>query len=148
MVIKRSEYEKILEEDHELDETADSIIDLDTEAASLAHRIDEADPKIHQLKIWSCFKQDISDLGKKEKYTIRLGHIRSGRTDFNIILEELDRNHISTQQLSEEGDITYVVLAYHNDHAEEAEKYISGLSFEEAELSSFEGTVEKNIDSP
>ena len=50
MVIKRSEYEKILKEDHELDVAADKIIDLDTEAASLAHRIDEAGPKIHQLR--------------------------------------------------------------------------------------------------
>ena len=54
MVIKRSEYENILK-DHDLDEAADSIIDLDSEAANLAHRIEEARPKIHQLKVWSCF---------------------------------------------------------------------------------------------
>jgi len=144
MVIKRSEYENILK-DHDLDEAADSIIDLDSEAANLAHRIEEARPKIHQLKVWSCFKQDISDLGKKDNYTIRLGHIRSGRTDFKIILDGLHENHISTQKLSEEGDITYVILAYHNDHGEKAEEYISNLTFEEAELGAFTGTIEDNI---
>jgi V/A-type H+/Na+-transporting ATPase subunit I len=144
MVIKRSEYERILK-DHDLDQAAGSIIDLDSEAASLAHRIGESSQKINQLKVWSCYRHDISDLGKKERYTIRLGHIRSGRTDLKEILDGLQDNHISTQQLSEEGDITYVLLAYHNDHAEKAEEYISGLAFEEAELASFTGIIEENI---
>jgi len=145
MVVKRSEYEEILK-DHKLDEIADNIIDLDTEAESLIHRLDEIMPKIHQLSIWSCFKQDISDLGKKEKYTIRLGWIRTGRTDFSQILQELEENNISVQQLSEETDTVYVILAYHKDDAKKAEEYISGISFEEADLSSYEGTVEKNIE--
>jgi V/A-type H+-transporting ATPase subunit I len=144
MVIKRSEYEKILK-DHTLDEAADDIIDLGNEAENLVHRIEETLPKIHQLKLWSCFKKDIADLGKKDNYTIRLGHIRSGRTDFNAILDQLNDNHISTQKLSEEDDIVYVILAYHNDNSEKAEEYISSISFEEAEIGAFTGTIEENI---
>ncbi|HAJ95696.1 MAG TPA: hypothetical protein DCP02_05620, partial [Actinobacteria bacterium] len=102
LVIKRSEYENILEIDN-LEEIADEIIDLDSEMSSLEHRISETDPKIHQLEIWSCYKHDISDLGIKQKYTVRLGAIKSGRTDFNIILKELEENHISCQSISEEG---------------------------------------------
>ncbi len=145
LVIKRAEYEKILESS-DLEEVADEIIDLDSEAAGLEHRIFETGPKIHQLKMWSCYKQDISDLGEKEKYTVRLGTIKSGRTDFNIILKELDKNHISCQSISEEGNIIYVILVHHNDFAEKAEKYISGLAFDEAELEAYEGTIEKNIE--
>jgi len=145
LVIKRAEYEKILESS-DLEEAADEIIDLDSEAAGLGHRIFETGPKIHQLKMWSCYKQDISDLGEKEKYTVRLGTIKSGRTDFNIILKELDKNHISCQSISEEGNIIYVILVHHNDFAEKAEKYISGLAFDEAELEAYEGTIEKNIE--
>jgi len=144
LVIKRSEYENILEIDN-LEEIADEIIDLDSEMSSLEHRISETDPKIHQLEIWSCYKHDISDLGIKQKYTVRLGAIKSGRTDFNIILKELEENHISCQSISEEGDIIYVILAYHNSFSTEAQKYISGLAFDEAEISAYEGTIEKNI---
>jgi len=144
LVIKRAEYEKILESS-DLEEAADEIIDLHNEAAGLEHRIFETGPKIHQLKMWSCYKQDISDLGEKEKYTVRLGTIKSGRTDFNIILKELDKNHISCQSILEEGNIIYVILVHHNDFAEKAENYISGLAFDEAELEAYEGTIEKNI---
>jgi V/A-type H+-transporting ATPase subunit I len=145
LVMKRREYEEILERD-DLDEIADEIIDLDSEVTSLEQRIIETGPKANQLKIWSCFKNDISDLGKKEQYTIRLGTIKSGRTDFNVILEELEKHHISCQSISEEGDIIYVILAYHNDFAEEAEKYIAELTFDEAELAEFKGTIEKNLE--
>jgi len=146
MVLKRSEYEKMVQSD-DLEDIADSILDLDNEAVNLDHRINESGPKMHQLDIWSCYKKDIADLGKKEKYTIRLGHIKSGRTDFNTILDELAGNHISTQQLSQEGDINYVILAYHNDHSRQAEEYISTLTFEEAELQAYKGTIEENIKS-
>lgn len=146
LVIKRSEYENILEIEN-LEEIAGEIIDLDNETSSLEHRISETDPKVHQLKIWSSYRNDISDLGIKQKYTIRLGAIRSGRTDFNIILQELEENHISCQSISEEGDIIYVILAYHNSFSTEAQKYISGLAFDEAEISEYEGTIEKNIES-
>lgn len=145
LVIKRSEYENILEIDN-LEEIADEIIDLDSETSSLEHRISETDPKIHQLKIWTSYKHDISDLGVKQKHTIKLGAIKSGRTDFNTILHELDKNHISCQLLSEEGDIIYVILAYHNSFSSEAQKYISGLAFDEAEISEYNGTIEKNIE--
>ena len=145
LVIKRTEYERIIQKNN-LEEIAGSIIDFDNEANNLAQRIADTGPRIHQLKIWTCFKQDISNLGKKEKYTIRLGHIKSGRTDFNVMLEKMDENQIVTQKLSEEGDMTYVVLAYHNEFAEEAEKYISELTFEEAELEFYGGTIEKNLE--
>jgi len=145
LVIKRSEYENILEIDN-LEEIAGEIIDLDSETSNLEHRISETDPKIHQLKIWSGYRNDISDLGIKQKYTIRLGAIKSERTDFNIILQELEENHISCQSISEEGDIIYVILAYHNSFSTEAQKYISGLAFDEAEISEYEGTIEKNIE--
>ena len=145
LVIKRAEYEKILESS-DLEEAADEIIGLDSEGAGLEHRVSETGPKINQLKMWSCYKQDMSDLGEKEKYTVRLGTIKSGRTDFNIILKELDKNHISCQSISEEGDIICVILAHHNSFTGEAEKYISGLAFDEAELEAYEGTIEKNIE--
>ena len=145
LVIKRSEYENILEIDN-LEEIAGEIIDLDSETSSLEHRISETDPKVHQLKIWSSYKNDILDLGIKQKYTVKLGAIKSGRTDFNIILQELEENHISCQSISEEGDIIYVILAYHNSFSTEAQKYISGLVFDEAEISEYEGTIEKNIE--
>ncbi len=145
LVIKRSEYEKILKSDN-LEEITDEIISLDNEAASLEHKISETGTKIHQLEIWLCYKYDISDLGVKEKYTIRLGTIKSGRTDFNIVLRELDKNHISCQSISEEGDIIYVIMAYHNSFSSAAEKYISELAFDEAEIGAYEGTIRINIE--
>lgn len=144
LVIKRSEYEKIIR-DTGLEEIADEIIDLDNEIKSLEQRIAETEPGVHQLAVWACFKGDISDLGTNEVYTVKLGIIKSGRTDLSLILDELDKKHISCQSISEEGDIVYVILAYHNDHKEEAEKYISELAFDEAELAGFTGTIEENI---
>lgn len=144
LVIKRSEYEKIIR-DTGLEEIADEIIDLDNEIKSLEQRIAETEPGVHQLAVWTCFKGDISDLGTNEVYTVKLGIIKSGRTDLSLILDELDKKHISFQSISEEGDIVYVILAYHNDHKEEAEKYISELAFDEAELADFTGTIEENI---
>ncbi len=145
LVIKRGEYEKIIRNTG-LEEIADEIMDLDDEARSLEQRIAETEPKVHQLAVWTCFKGDLDDLGANEVYTVKLGIIKSGRTDLSLIFDELDRNHISCQSISEEGDIVYVILAYHNDHKEEAEKYISEIAFDEAELAGYAGaTVEENI---
>jgi len=145
IAVKRSEYEKILQRD-DLEKTADDIVDLDSEAAGLEQKIAETGPKIHQLDMWSAYRYDLSDLGKKKDYTIRLGTIKSGRTDFNVILGDLDKNNISCEVISEEGDIVFVILAYHNDFEEDAEKYISGLTFDEAELGQYEGTIDKNLE--
>jgi len=144
LVIKRSEYEKIIRYTG-LEEIADEIIDLDNEIKSLEQRIAETEPGVHQLAVWTCFSGDLSDLGTNETYTVKLGIIKSGRADLSLILGELEKNHISCQSISEEGDIVYVILAYHNDHKEEAEKYISELAFDEAELAGFTGTIEENI---
>jgi len=144
LVVKRSEYEKIIR-DTGLEEIADEIIDLDNEARSLEQRIAETEPKVHQLAVWSCFSGDLSDLGTNEAHTIKLGIIKSGRTDLGSVLDELDKNHISCQSILEEGDIIYVILAYHNDSKEEAEKYISEIAFDEAELAGYAGTIEENI---
>jgi len=146
LVIKRSEYEKIIQ-DTGLEEIASEIIDLDNEAGSLDHRILETEPKIHQLGVWDCFKGDIADLGPNSVYTVKLGIIKSGRTDFGLILDELSKNHISCQSISEEGDIIYVILAYHNDFKEEAEGYIAELAFDEAELAGYSGTIDENTGS-
>jgi V/A-type H+/Na+-transporting ATPase subunit I len=144
LVIKRSEYEKIMR-DTRLEEIADEIIDLDTEVRSLEQRIAETKPKVHQLSVWSSYSEDLSDLGPCEVYTVKLGIIKSGHTDLSLILDEFDKNHISHQFISEEGDIIYAILAYHNDHKEEAEKYISEIAFDEAELAGYTGTIEENI---
>ncbi len=146
LVIKRSEYEKIIQ-DTGLEEIASEIIDLDNEAVSLDQRISETEPKIHQLGVWDCFKGDIADLGSNNVYTIKLGIIKSGRTDFGSILDELSKNHISCQSISEEGDIIYVILAYHNNFKEEAEGYIAELAFDEAELAGYSGTIDENTGS-
>ncbi len=143
LVIKRGEYEKIIQ-DTGLEEIASEIIDLDNEARSLDHRISETEPKIRQLGVWDCFKGNIADLGSNIVYTVKLGIIKSGRTDFSLILDELSKNHISCQSISEEGNIIYVILAYHNDFKEEAEGYLSGLAFDEAELAGYSGTIDEN----
>jgi len=145
-IIKRSEYEKIIQ-DTKLEEIADEIMDLDVEIKSLDLRIAETEPKINQLEIWDNFKGNIKDLGSTNVYTLKLGIIKSGRTDFGLILEEMDKNNISCQSISEEGNINYVILAYHNDNREEAEDYISTLSFDEAELAGYSGTIDENIES-
>ena len=145
-IIKRSEYEKIIQ-DTKLEEIADEIMDLDVEIKSLDLRISETEPKINQLEIWDNFKGNIKDLGSTNVYTLKLGIIKSGRTDFGLILEEMDKNNISCQSISEEGNINYVILAYHNDNREEAEDYISTLSFDEAELAGYSGTIDENIES-
>ncbi len=146
LIIKRSEYEKIIQ-DTKLEEIADEIMDLDVEIKSLDLRISETEPKINQLEIWDNFKGNIKDLGSTNVYTLKLGIIKSGRTDFGLILEEMDKNNISCQSISEEGNINYVILAYHNDNREEAEDYISTLSFDEAELAGYSGTIDENIES-
>jgi vacuolar-type H+-ATPase subunit I/STV1 len=104
LIIKRSEYEKIVQ-DTKLEEIADEIMDLDVEIKSLDLRISETEPKINQLEIWDNFKGNIKDLGSTNVYTLKLGIIKSGRTDFGLILEEMDKNNISCQSISEEGNI-------------------------------------------
>ncbi|MFC2145167.1 V-type ATP synthase subunit I [Actinomycetota bacterium] len=144
LVIKRSEYEEIIKNTG-FEEIADGIIDLDSEVRALEQKIAETEPKVHQLSVWSCFKGDLEDLGQSEVYATKLGIIKSGRTDLDLILDELNKNHISYQSISEEGDIVYVILAYHNDHKKEAEKYISEIAFDESELAGYTGTIEENI---
>jgi V/A-type H+-transporting ATPase subunit I len=74
-----------------------------------------------------------------------LGIIECEEYDFEEIVKNLDENKISCEKLSEDRDVTYVILAYHNQYKKGAEEYLGSISFEEAEITGYKGTISENL---
>ncbi|MBN2072598.1 MAG: hypothetical protein JW770_01460, partial [Actinobacteria bacterium] len=146
IIVSRDRYDKIPEK-RELEDIAENIIDMGKEVQNIDARMADAIPKINHLKIWSCYRYNLEDIGSGDVFTIRLGLIKSSRPDFEQIAHDLDDNKISFEVLSEEGDITYAILAYHNDYRKEAEEFLGSIAFEAAEITGYKGTISQNLDS-
>jgi len=48
--------------------------------------------------------------------------------------------------LSEDGDTSCVILAYHNQYKKGAEEYLSSIFFEESEITGYLGTIDENLE--
>ncbi len=121
LVIRRSEYDKILESAN-FKEIVDNILDIEDEMESLDVKITDMEPKTRQLNVWSCYRGNLEDIADSDTYTIKLGIIKREEYDFEEVVKNLDENKISCEKLSEDGDITYVILAYHNQYKKGAEE--------------------------
>jgi V/A-type H+-transporting ATPase subunit I len=144
MVVKRSEYEKILRSEN-FEDIIDTIFKVETEIKTLEDKIAELEARASQLKMWSSYKGRLEDIKETETYTIKLGTIKYERKDFEEALRNLEENKVSCEKLSENGKIVCVILAYHNQFKKEAEEYLSSLSFEESGLTGYKGTISENL---
>jgi len=144
LVIKRSEYDKIPESAN-FKEIVDNILGIEDEMESLGAKITDMETKINQLNVWSCYRGNLEDIADGDTYTIKLGIIKREEYGFEEIVKNLDENKISCEKLSEGGDVTYVILAYHNQYKKDAEEYLGSVSFEEAEITGYKGIIEENL---
>ena len=144
LVIKRSEYEKILESAN-FEGIVDNILDIEDEMESLDAEVTDMELRTRQLNVWSCYRGNLEDIAAGDVYTIKLGIIKCEEYDFEEIVKNLDENKISCEKLSEDRDVTYVILAYHNQYKKSAEEYLASISFEEAEITSYKGTISENL---
>jgi V/A-type H+-transporting ATPase subunit I len=144
LVIRRSEYEKILESTN-FEGIVDNILDIEDEMESLDAEVTDMELRTRQLNVWSCYRGNLEDIAAGDVYTIKLGIIKCEEYDFEEIVKNLDENKISCEKLSEDRDVTYVILAYHNQYKKGAEEYLASISFEEAEITGYKGTISENL---
>ncbi|MFZ3085084.1 MAG: V-type ATPase 116kDa subunit family protein [Candidatus Hydromicrobium sp.] len=144
LVIRRSEYEKILESTN-FEGIVDNILNIEDEMESLDAEVTDMEPRTRQLNVWSCYRGNLEDIAAGDVYTIKLGIIKCEEYDFEEIVKNLDENKISCEKLSEDRDVTYVILAYHNQYKKGAEEYLASISFEEAEITGYKGTISENL---
>lgn len=144
MVIKENEYEKILRNE-KFEDIVDTILEIESEIEALEDKIADMKPRIGQLQMWSCYKGKLEDIKETKIYTIKLGIIKHEGLDFEEVIKNLNENKISCEKLSENGNIAYVTLAYHNQFKKEAEEYLSSFTFEESGITGYEGTISENL---
>jgi len=113
LVVRRSEYEKILRSE-DFEEIVNNILEIENEIKAIDEKIADIKPEINQLESWSCYKGNLEDIKETEIYTIKLGIIKYERSDFREVLKKLNENKISCEKLSERKDSAYVILAFHN----------------------------------
>jgi len=145
LVIGRNEYEKTLENKN-FKEIVDNILEIESEMETLDEKITDMEQEINQLEIWSCYKGNLEDIADGDIYTVKLGIIKCEGCDFEEIVKNLDEKKISCEKLSEDRNITCVILAYHNRDKKDAEEYLSGVFFEESEITGYTGTIKENLD--
>ncbi|MCJ7727183.1 MAG: hypothetical protein MUO96_00845, partial [Actinobacteria bacterium] len=144
LVIRRSEYEKILESTN-FEGIVDNILNIEDEMESLDAEVTDMEPRTRQLNVWSCYRGNLEDIAAGDVYTIKLGIIKCEEYDFEEIVKNLDENKISCEKLFGDRDVAYVILAYHNQYKKSAEEYLASISFEEAEITGYKGTISENL---
>jgi len=145
LVVRRSEYEKILRSE-DFEEIVNNILEIENEIKAIDEKIADIKPEINQLESWSCYKGNLEDIKETEIYTIKLGIIKYERSDFREVLKKLNENKISCEKLSERKDSAYVILAFHNQFKKEAEEYLSSIGFEESGITGYRGTISENLE--
>jgi len=144
LVIKKNEYEEILAS-QQFEEIVDNILDIENEIIISESKVSEIEPRINQLDAWSSFKGNLCDIGTRDIYTIKLGIIKGTTDEFRKIVEDLSQEAASVEKVSQDGDIIYIILAYHNDGRKDVEEYLNDISFEETELTGYKGTIKENL---
>jgi len=145
MIIGKTEYESILESEN-FEEITDDILKIQEEIESLDTRITDSRLKINKLSFWSCYQSRLEDITSGDIYTIKLGILRYERNKFEDVIKNLDKNNISYERLSEGGDASCVILAYHNQFRKNAEEYLASITFEESDITGYTGTIKENIE--
>ncbi|MBN1298305.1 MAG: V-type ATP synthase subunit I [Actinobacteria bacterium] len=143
-VVKKTEYEMIGNRE-DFKDIIEEISGYDNEIKNNEIKIAEINNKINLLKKWQYFHGNIEDLGRFKNFVIRLAGFRLKSSEFKKISGQLHRHNIAFELLNRSGDMLALILAYHNDFKPEAEEYLNSISFDEAELDGYKGTVEDNI---
>lgn len=145
IVLTREEYSRILES-NDFESVVQNILEIEEEINTILSNIKEIQPRIERLSQWVSYKGKIEDLGTKDIYTIKLGKIKCSKDKFEKLISNLREKNISVEKLLQEKDATYLIIAYHNHYKREAEEYLASLSFEEADIGGYTGTIQQNID--
>jgi len=145
IVIGRAEYESILES-FDFEEIVDNVLNIREEIGNLDIKITDSAVRINKLSFWSCYKGNLEDIASGDIYTIKLGIIRFEKNKFKDIANKLNENNISYEILSEAGDTSCMILAYHNQFKKNAEEYLSSIPFEESEITGYSGTIKENLE--
>ena len=145
IIVRKAEYESILESKN-FEDIVEIILHFREEMENLDTKIKDSEQKINKLSFWSCFKGNLEDIASGDIYTIKLGIIRFEKNKFKDITNKLNENNISYEILSEAGDSSCVILAYHNQFKKNAEEYLTSISFEESEITGYRGTIIENLE--
>lgn len=144
LIVSSHEYESIAARiDNE--QNIDQIISLDKEINFNNSKISELTLKIHHLDVWSSFKDKLELIGEYDSYSIKLGVVKAKKNIFSEICEEFDKRKISYEVLDSNTDLNYVIIAYHSSIKTDAEDYLSSITFEDADIEGYTGTIQENI---
>jgi V/A-type H+/Na+-transporting ATPase subunit I len=147
MLVKKSEYEKILA-GKDFSKMTEEVIVSEQRINKIKAQIEENIKKAGYLKTWSPYKDEIEELRKTQRYTIRLARLKGKRNETDVLHEELGQMGASIETIKRSGDLEYILLAYLNSSKKDIESLLSAKNiYEEAELSSYSGTIAENIES-
>lgn len=143
-VIKKSEYKQIINR-KDFEDLTREIFKYEEEIKENDNVISEINKKIALLDKWKYYNGKTEDIGESELYTLKLILIKAKKKDISRIISGFNENNISFENIYKSADSNYFLIAFHNAVKEKAKDYLSKISFEEADLSGFENTIEENI---
>ncbi len=144
LALSRSEYQNILES-HNFEQIIEEIVKTEEEINIINSEINNIEKQLSELSDWKPYKGKLEDLRSTDTYTIKLGNVHCKARDFSTLKKQLDEKNISIEKLTECKDIIYIILAYHNAYKKEADQFLNDITFSEAELFNYKGTIEENI---
>ncbi len=145
LVVKRRDYENILK-GNDFEGIINNVFEINDEIIDLEEKIAYSEPKISQLEKWLCYRGKIEDIKETDKYTIKLGAISPGGAGSKEILENLRKNKIVYEELSDSKENSCVLIAYHGSSRSKAEEYLRDIEFKESGIAGYSGTVRENLD--
>jgi len=145
LVLKRKEYEKILSS-YNFEQLLQDIRGTEEELTIIDSEIKNMSQQLDTLSRWCAYQDNLEDIKTHPLYNIRLIKLKCRPKEFEQLLQEMGSKNISVQNLGCRRDEATLVIAYHQAYKKEAEQYLSGLDFEEAELSGYKGTIQQNAE--
>ncbi|MBM3708384.1 MAG: V-type ATP synthase subunit I [Actinobacteria bacterium] len=144
LVVTKEEYEQIKERD-DFQDIIEEILNYENEIKINDAEILNINSKINYLKTWKAYKGSIEDIKSTERYTIKLGLIRARKSELPKLISGFKENKLSFEIIHKDGEIYYLITAYHSSSKDDAEQYLRRISFEASELSGYKNTVGENI---
>ena len=142
--VTRDEFDSIKQR-MDLADVAEQILKLNSEALAMKEQVRELRSEINHIHVWKDYKGLLEDIGKHDKYTLILGKFNEKSLKFKEIEEKLKDKPVSLELLSSNGEIAYILIAYHNKIAAEMNEFLAEIEFEEGDFKNYKGSVEDNM---
>lgn len=142
--VTRDEFDAIKQKS-DLFEVADQILKLNSETLAMKEQIRDLRSEIHHISVWKDYKEGMEDIGRHEKFTAILGKINEKSVSYSSLAEKLKDKPVAIEHLGRDGDISFVLIAFHNRIKREMDEFFAGIEFEEGDFRDYRGTVEENM---